>query len=228
MKLKTILDKADLAFIHMVANPSKETAYQAVCMGRACAVRVIDAYAKVRENERQFRHMMKKTPKPELPENVEVTILNPYESYVKHLNLQIAKLGGMLFTALDMWQMYGATLEELKTICNGSGQYWYRAIVDSEKDEPFSKIVGAGYIDYKDTGEWIETTPNAPFTICMREFLLDQMLHTERGRKASHEVFNAVFPELAEKAVYRCVDGEGNTIFVDKNGEVVGYEPPKK
>lgn len=228
MQHKKIMDKAQLAFIHMAANPSKETAYRAVCLLRACAVRVIDELAQTQESRRQFAHIMNKMPKPELPEDVEISVLNPYEPHEKCLLSQVIELGEMLTYALDGWQMHGATLQDLRTICNGSGQFWYRAIVDMERGSTFSRIVGAGCTDYKDNGEWIETTPNAPLTICLREWILDKMLHTECGRKAADEAFKAVFPELAEKVIYRYVDSEGTVHYLDKDGAEIGYEPPKK
>ena len=228
MKHQKLMDKAVNAFIHMAANPSKETAYRTVCLTRASAVHVIDEYVQTQESRRQFNHMARKMPVPELPENVTVSIMNPYEPHEKILHSRIVELGEMLFNALDIWQTCGANLNDLKTLCNSGGEHWYRAVADDERGEKFSSITFACNPDYKDTGDILETTPNAPLTTCLKEFMIHQLRHTEHGRKAAHEAMEKFFPELFENALYQYTDSDGTVHYLDKDGVEVGHEPPKK
>ena len=48
------------------------------------------------------------------------------------------------------------------------------------------------------------------------------MRDTEAGRKAAHEAFEAVFPEIAENALTVVTDADGIRHLIDKDGVDVG------
>lgn len=226
MKSEKLISKAVCAFVCMAAEQSKPTAYSAVCAARMAAVRTIAEYVEMQDKRRYFDRAIKKLPAQELPDGKSIHILNPFAVREKYLYQKIVLLGELLFHSLDFWQMQGATLEELKVLCNGGGMYWYRAVSDSEEGQTFSKIVFACNPDYKNKGNFLETIPDAPLTTCLKEFMLDQMLHTDHGRKAAHEAMELFFPEILESAVYPVTDSEGIVHYIDKDG--VEYDPPKK
>ncbi len=226
MKYEKLVDKSLSAFCLMVAAPDKAAAYKAVCLLRSAAVRVLDEYVRAGEKRRYLDRLVKRCPAPELPEGTSISIQNPFELYEKRLYQQIIELGEMLLYSLDYWEKYGATLEELKVLCNGGGEYWYRVVTDADKGFSFSKIVFACNPDYKNKGDFLETTPDAPLTICLKEFMIDRLLHTEHGRKVSREAMDKFFPEIMANAIYPVVDSEGTVHYLNKDG--VEYEPPKK
>lgn len=228
MNPKKLMDKAINAFIHMAENPSKETAYRALCLTRASAVRMIVEWDKTGDNKRQFARLAKKMPVPDLPDGVEISIMNPYEQLWKTNRSRIVTIGEILSIALDVWQVYGATLDDLKILCNGGGEHWYRAVEDYQKGDQFSSIVFVGNLDYKEKGDFLRTNPNAPLTTCLLEYNLNLIRTTEHGKRAAHEAIKQIVPELMEKALYRYTDSEGIVHYLDKDGVEVGHEPPKK
>jgi hypothetical protein len=226
MKSEKLISKAVCAFISMAAEQSKPAAYRAVCSARMAAVRTIAEYVEMQDKRRDFDRAVKKMPVQKLSDGRCIHILNPFAVREKHLYQKIVLLGELLFHSLDCWQTQGASLEELKILCNGGGMYWYRAVSDAEEGRTFSEIVFACNPDYKNKGDFLETTPDAPLTVCLKEFMLDQMLHTDHGRKAAHEAMELFFPEILESAVYPVTDSEGIVHYIDKDG--VEYDPPKK
>ena len=151
--------------------------------------------------------------------NKTVSVVNPYQETEKKYRDAIAELGGLFFTMLDEWQKYGASTAELRTFCNGCGSAWFKRISDSGTD--FSSVVGAGYADYKETGDWLETIPEAPLSVCLREFFLYSILYTEHGKAAAKFALHSAFPELKDSFLYRCIDEDGNEFFVNQEGEVI-------
>jgi len=218
--VKIFWNKAMSAYKETILNPSRKQIYDTLCLFRGCAVRLIEEYCKVQESGRQFQRMAKQFPKPELSETVTISIVNPYFKMEKQFRNKIAEIGGIFFFLLDEWQKYGATYDELRTFCNGCGTAWFDRISDTGSTN-FADIVCISYADYKELGDWIKTIPEAPLTICMKEYMLYQMMHTEHGKQAAEYALHKVFPELEEKLLYRCTDAEGNEFFVNQDGEII-------
>ena len=82
----------------------------------------------------------------------------------------------------------------------------------------------SGNLDYKDPRNrgWIEDEVDAPLTHAVKAHWIDLMRHTEAGRKAAHEAFEAVFPEIAENALTVVTDADGIRHLIDKDGVDVG------
>ena len=59
---------------------------------------------------------------------------------------------------------------------------------------------------------------DAPFTHALKAYLLDRMLHTEKGRAAAREAMEAVFPEIMENALTIVTDADGVQRLIDKDG----------
>ena len=215
---KEFWNKAVSAYQDIIISPSKEKIYRTLCLFRGCAVRMISEYTEVQKYRKYFQRMAKKFPQPALSETISISIVNPYEAILWKIRDNIAELGGIFFFLLDEWQKYGAVQDEFRIFCNGCGTAWFERIKDITE---FSVMAGAGCADYKETGDWIETIPEAPLTICMKEYIMCQMLYTEHGKKAAEYAFHEVFPELEEKLMYRCTDADGNEFFVNQDGEII-------
>lgn len=135
---------------------------------------------------------------------------------------RLAEIGESICLALDAWQRAGATLEDLCNLCNRDPAQVRKKLDPSEK--LFSEIIFVRNLDYKDPRNrgWIEDEVDAPLTHAVKAHWIDLMRHTEAGRKAAHEAFEAVFPEIAENALTVVTDADGIRHLIDKDGVDVG------
>lgn len=147
-----------------------------------------------------------------------------YSDSYKVTNDCLISYGRALQNLLDLWEIAGATNDDLFDLCGG-GQYlkgWKRARLQEESDMSLAKIVFVYNVDYPDDGnDFITEETDAPFTHAMKEYMLDIMLNTKRGRKASHEAMMAVFPDLMEKALMVQEDDFGQKGLYDNEGNLV-------
>lgn len=134
----------------------------------------------------------------------------------------LAEIGESICLALDMWQSAGATFEDLCNLCNRD-PVQVRAEIDTS-EKLFSEIVFVHNLDYKNPHDkgWIEDEVDAPLTHAVKAHWIDLMLHTEAGRKAAHEAFEAVFPEIAENALTVVTDADGTRHLIDRDGVEIG------
>lgn len=135
---------------------------------------------------------------------------------------ELAEVGKDICLALDFWQSTGATLDDLCNLCNRDPAQVKENL--HPEVERFSEMVFVHNLDYKDprnTG-WIEDEIDAPLTHAVKAHWIDLMRHTEAGRKAAHEAFEAVFPEIAENGMYLVTDADGIRHLIDKDGVDVG------
>ena len=135
---------------------------------------------------------------------------------------RLSEVGKSICLALDLWQSAGATLEDLCNLCNRDPAQVRKKLDPSEK--LFSEIVFVHNLDYKDPRNkgWLEDDVDAPLTHAVKAHWIDLMLHTEAGRKAAHEAFEAVFPEIAENALTVVTDADGIRRLIDKDGVEIG------
>lgn len=131
---------------------------------------------------------------------------------------ELALIGEQIFETLDLWESLGATMEDLCKLCN-CDLTQVLAKLDTPK-MPFSQITCVYNLDYKNPHDkgWLEDEVDAPFTHALKAYLLDRMLHTEKGRAAAREAMEAVFPEIMENALTIVTDADGVQRLVDKDG----------
>lgn len=137
----------------------------------------------------------------------------------------LVHLGGQTILIMDMWQDSGATLKDMADLC-GRPYQQFLDTVNSLKDAPgkLSEMMEIYGLDYQDNGSgFYDFTQDGPFTHATKEFLLDQMRNTTIGRMAAHEALVQVFPEIWDNWIMPVVDCEGNKVFIDNDGEIVGY-----
>lgn len=133
---------------------------------------------------------------------------------------ELAHIGERIHNLLQLWQASGATFEDLCNICNRDPAQVRRELLGEDLDKPFADMLMIHNLDYKiphDTG-WLEDSVDAPFTHALKAYLLDTMLNTAAGRRASHEALEAVFPEIMERVLTESVDADGIRRLIDKDG----------
>ncbi len=204
-------------------NPSKETAYKILCNSRSAGVQMIKAYITNRDKSREIERRMKKASRV-LPKNIKVSIPNPYEKFMKNYRCEMIVIGNVMFSYLDEWQRLGGTFEELCNLCNISVEQGEK-IVKGYEEKEFSSLIFVNNLDYKNLGDFLEDVPEAPFTLCIKEFMFEQLVHTEHGKKAAHEALENIFPELLEKSiilnksnVFEYTDEYGQIHRIDEDG----------
>lgn len=135
---------------------------------------------------------------------------------------ELAEVGKSICLALNLWQSVGATLEDLCNICNCDPAQVRPKLDPTEK--LFSEMVFIHNLDYKNPHDkgWLEDEVDAPLTHAVKAHWIDLMLHTEAGRKAAHEAFESVFPEIAENALTVVIDADGIRHLIDKDGVEIG------
>lgn len=199
-------------------NPTKENIYKSLCLFRACAVRIIDEYI---STQKYCRHFQRRLTKCSNAKTADVTLINSYKEKLFKLKQIIIKYGSIILVLLDDWQEQGATYEELYTLCNLNSSLWIDKSTIADRCISFSDAIFVYNIDYKEKGDWIEDTANAPLTICIKEFMSYTMLNTEIGKVAADKALNEVFPGIMDNIVYRCEDSDGNVFFVNNDGEII-------
>ena len=197
-------------------NPNKETMHRLLCLVRMVGVQTISEYIADLDESRAIQRKSRKA-SAALPENIEVTFNNPYQKMIENDEKLMIHLGGLMVSCLEQWQALGGTFEELCNICNISVEQGRRKLKGSERKE-FSGLIFIHNLDYKNKGDFLVTVPEAPFTFCVKEYMLDIICNTDFGKQAARKAMEAVFPELWDSRVYRYVDEDGGEHFVDKDG----------
>ena len=145
--------------------------------------------------------------------------------YANAAQKELAQVGEEIHQMLELWQVAGATFEDLCNLCNRDPAQVRKMLQASESaEDSFSKLAMVHNLDYKnpkDTG-WLEDSVDAPLTHALKAYMLDTMLHTEAGRKAAHEAMKAIFPEIMENAMTVVTDEDGIRHLIDKDGADIG------
>lgn len=179
----------------------------------------------VSERKRAEVRAMKRTARKAKADGVTCIFTKPriklLQSEADEARKELAQIGERLFQALDLWQTAGAAFEDLCNFCNRDPVQVRKELLESEStDESFSKLATVHNLDYKnprDTG-WLEDSVDAPLTHALKEYLFYTMLHTEEGRKASHEAMEKFFPEIMENAYTEVTGKDGIRHLYDKDG----------
>lgn len=123
----------------------------------------------------------------------------------------------------DHWKSCGATFEDFCNLCNRKPDEIRADLLQAEDAEDFVKLAFVYNIDYRDTGSgYIENEVDAPFTHMFKEYIMHQISHTQEGKEAAREAFNAVFPDLLENTMTVRLGDDGQEHLFDKDGEDLG------
>ena len=140
---------------------------------------------------------------------------------IENARERLISTGEAISGILDLWQHSGATLRDLCNLCNRDYEWVLNRLGEHAGDE-FSKIVFVYNLDYKSSLDYIDHSVDAPLTHAMNEYILDVMLNTEDGRRASHEAMEKFFPEILENAMTLVTLEDGTQHMIDKDGNDLG------
>ena len=140
---------------------------------------------------------------------------------IENARERLISTGEALSGILDLWQHSGATLRDLCNLCNRDYEWVLNRLGEHAGDE-FSKIVFVYNLDYKSSLGYLDYSVDAPLTHAMKEYMLDVMLNTEDGRRASREAMEKFFPEILENAMTLVTLEDGTQHLIDKDGNDMG------
>ena len=170
---------------------------------------------------RGLQRSMKKMSEADLKFPLGEMRIKKLENDAKAARKELARVGGEIVQMLDLWQLAGATFEDLCNLCNRDPDKVRGELLESEDTaDSFSKLAMVHNLDYKnprDTG-WLEDSVDAPLTHALKAYMQDIILHTEEGKKAAHAAMEAVFPEIMENAMTVVTDEDGVRYVIDRDG----------
>lgn len=194
---------------------------------RAAHMKAESLWSEARELKRPLKKMSKAALKFPLGE----TRVKKLERDAEAADKELARVGEEMHMMLELWQLEGATFEELCNLCNRDPAQVRKELLESESTaDSFAELAMVHNLDYKDPRDtgWLEDSVDAPLTHALKAYLLDTMLHTEAGRKASREAMEAVFPEVMDHVVYLITDEDGVQHLYDKDGNEIGTLAPEE
>lgn len=187
---------------------TKDDCKKAIIIVRMLAVKNIQIdnmlYSKIKLSNRKLS-------KSNQEYGTNIKIRTTYNKALQNLDKERTYYGFLVKIFMDKWQQLGATVNEFLNICNVSQSYIDSAERDYQKylnKNSFFETLFITSLDYKDTGDWIETTPNAPFTIIVKDYMFFLMMNTKKGQEASQKALKECFPDLAFYQKITTDDGE--------------------
>lgn len=184
--------------------------------------RYLQQYLAANEQVHRFSRQKRKLEQAGISAPFIDAVIKEWQATAKQHHDRYIKIGECLFLAVDMWQNAGATLQELCNLCNKPYQQALKEIANDRLDETFSGLVFVYNLDYLHTDDdFISYDTDAPMTHAIKDFLLDQMVSNPAAREASHQAFAECFPDLMASALTPYVDQEGETRYMDADGNTV-------
>lgn len=195
---KYVAQKCDMLRKKLVEHPKIgdiNKTYELIILTRGLAVNIIEKYIANKSELNRIRRKIKKygdiTKKNE---EASIELFKFHASANKGYSELLIQLGGHLETALDLWQIQGGSFEELCNLCNISHKKGCELIQKLKlKGCSFTEYIFITNMDYKNKDGFIEETPDAPLTICIMRYMMNQISNAEDGKKAVREAFSKIF-----------------------------------
>lgn len=176
-----------------IVNGDTDKVYELIVLTRSLAANLIEKHLiskaeskRIVRNKKKYYDITGKREETLCELSEKYNIAN--KCYLELLML----LGEDLWAALDLWETLGGSFENLCNLCNISyekGLKYKREL----GDHTFAEYIFITTMDYKNKGDFIEESPDAPLTFCIKEYMINQILHTKEGAKAAHKTFEKMF-----------------------------------
>lgn len=140
------------------------------------------------------------------------------EQNIKKKRAYLAQTGETLCLALGLWKDRGATLRDLCNLCNRDYDQVVEEIGREHINDDFGSLLFIYNLDFKSDRDFIDYDVDAPLTHAVKEYMLEQILGTEEGRRVSREAFAECFPEVWDNRLNAYTDEDGIQHLVDKDG----------
>ena len=148
--------------------------------------------------------------------NTDIVITTSINDVVKNLKAERIVYGSKLKMFLSKWKELGATTKDLMNICNINKSYIEANNIHMDNDEKdLFNLLFIYYFDYKDTGEVIEMSENAPLTILAREYMLLVLLRNNDNEAIIGQVLKN---SLGDLELYTKITLDGKEYLISGDG----------
>jgi hypothetical protein len=144
-----------------------------------------------------------------------------YREQLQNALSSIVETGEKIFFYLDAWQEAGATLRDLCDLCAKPYHQAVQEIGPDRLSDQFSGIMFVHCLDYQHDfsgSNFFSMTHDAPFTHCIKEYMIYKMKTNPVTKAAADVALRAIFPEIWEKAFYIHTDEDGTERNYDRDG----------
>ena len=167
--------------------------FELLVLTRSLAVNIIEQYVTNKSELNQIDRKIKKYYNITGKNEKTLTELSKACTSANKVYLEmLVTLGKNLWLILDLWKVHGGNFEKLCNICNISHEKGLELTKELE-EHSFAEYIFIATLDYKNKGDFIEETPDAPLTSCIMRYMMDQISNTEKGSKFAREAFVNVF-----------------------------------
>lgn len=210
-KLKRMLEISLDKFL--LGGIQKQECLNAIIATRMLAIKNIEETLRIRKI---IKYSNRKLRKANVGQEITYEVKTPLNDVLVNLNDERVYLGALIKLFMNKWQELGATYEEFLNICNLNKEQ-----VDEETSQyiygqNYFESLMITYLDYKDTGLFIELTPNAPLTMLAKDYLFYTLTKTKIGEKAGRIAIKKVFPKLT--MYHKVIDSIGNEFLISEDG----------
>lgn len=186
-------DKIKEELIDKLDTENTDKVFELLVLTRGLAVNIIEQYITNKSELNQIGRKIKKYYDITGKNEEALTELFKSRTSANKVYLEmLITLGKNLWLLLDLWEVHGGNFEKLCNICNISHK---KGLELTKKLEgySFTKSIFIANLDYKNKGDFIEETPDAPLTICIMRYMMNQISNAKEGKKAAHKAFVDVF-----------------------------------
>lgn len=136
---------------------------------------------------------------------------------IDKLNTLLIHEGKFICDGLDLWQSFGATLEDLFNLCNAKPKQIEEVYRDNFEHKKFSEIMMVYCLDYDHKGDWYDMRNYAPLTHSIKEYYIDYLnkanVKYPEIRESMDNKMQEMFPELCKHVATEKKDENGNIYY---------------
>jgi len=220
-KLDEYIAQAGTALLMQDFQKAKKAARTVVILYRVQARAAVAKIESMADDLRANEHSLKKMQRAGITFPLAGCRSEMLRNQLHEAKKLLSSIGSQLCSALDYWQVLGATIPELCNLCNRDYSQVVQELQKSDSDWPtrnFSDLIYIHNLDFKSSLDWLDFKVDAPLTHAIKEYYLDLMLHTPEGQAAAQTALEKVFPGIMDKALYPVTDADGVRHWFDKDG----------
>lgn len=200
----------------------RKTMQSTLIIYKLMAQETIDLINELSDCKRSYEKLIAKMsllPKP-FSESVEDFLTKERDDCkerIDKINDFLINTGKVICASLDLWQSFGAGIEDLFNLCNAKPKQIQEVYRDHYENEKFSKIMMVYGLDYDHKGDFYDMRNYAPLTHSIKEYYIDflEKAHVKypEVREATDNKIQEMFPELSKHVVEEKKDEYGNIYY---------------
>jgi hypothetical protein len=199
----------------------RKTIFSIIIIHRLMIQETIDLINKYSDYKRAYeRAIAKHSLSPDsFSESVEELIKGREDckESIDKLKALLIQDGKFICEGLDLWQSFGASLEDLFNLCNAKPKQIQEVYRDNFEEKKFSEIMMVYCLDYNHKGDWYDMRNYAPLTHSIKEYFFDDLQRINvkypEIKESMGNKMQEMFPELCKHVVKEKKDENGNIYY---------------